>query len=315
MLNYTFDIGGTGIKCIVFENQNEIKKYHIDTKSNPNEQTKTKLIDVLEKISQVLENENREFNLAIAVPGPVDPFKKKVLADSSIIETNIDLEKYFSKFKNLKKFILYNDAKAAAYGEFIERTKKNKIENMAHLTIGTAIGCGLIINKKILDGKNFRAGEVGKMRSNIYGNEGFTVTLDTGLGALLFKHQYFTKSEKKLTGFELFEKYNSKDPLCVKLVDEWIDQLSKFIINLDFCLDLDLITLGGAISSNEQFVLMLNDAITKNKTFEWEGRKFETNTEIEDKFKISVLRNKAACYGGLALLETKLEREKLWQKN
>ncbi|ASZ08770.1 ROK family protein [Mesoplasma chauliocola] len=303
MLNYTFDIGGTGIKCIVFENDKEIKEYHVDTKSNPDQMGKTKLIEVLEKISEILNNEKQEFNLAIAVPGPVDPYKRKILAESSMCEVNINLEEYFSRFKNMKKFILHNDAKAAAYGEFLERKKTLKIENMAHLTIGTAIGCGLIINERIFDGKNFRAGEVGKMRSNIYGNDGFTVTLDTGLGTLLFKHQYFTKCETKLTGFELFEKYNNKDPLCVQLVDEWISQLSKFIINLDFCLDLDLITLGGAISSNNQFVSMLNEAISKNKSFEWEGRKFDTNEEIENKFEISLLKNKAACYGGLGLLK------------
>ncbi|AVN60693.1 ROK family protein [Mesoplasma florum] len=306
MKNYTFDIGGTGIKCIVFEDLNEISLHHLDTRNVENTKdmpTKVKFIDVLDKISEILQNEKDDFNLAIAVPGPVDASKKRVLADSSLTDINIDLVSYFSKFSNLKKFVIQNDAKAAAYGEFSERKKYMKIQNIAHLTIGTAIGCGLIINNEIFNGKNNRAGEVGKMRSNIYGNDGLTVTMETGLGTLLLKHKYITNGEVLLTGFELFENYNAGEPLIRKMVDEWIEQLSKFIINLDYILDFDLITLGGAVSSNEQFVQMLNKSIDENKVFKWQGQVLETNNEILEKFQISNLKNKAACYGGLYLLK------------
>ncbi|WP_339033335.1 ROK family protein [Spiroplasma endosymbiont of Cantharis rufa] len=59
----------------------------------------------------------------------------------------------------LKKFVLLNDAKAAALGKYNEGIKNNfKITNMVYLTIGTAIGCGIIINKKLFTDNTFQAG-------------------------------------------------------------------------------------------------------------------------------------------------------------
>ncbi|AUM62720.1 ROK family protein [Spiroplasma monobiae] len=304
MKSYTFDVGGTGTKCIVFENKKEIKNEYLTCEADVVTEffTKTRLVKVFEEISKVLDNEKEEFNVFLALPGIIDSKNKKILSPSTITEIDINIEEYFSKYKNMKKILIENDAKSAAIGEFYERNKTKKVSNMVHITIGTAIGGGIIINGKIYNGANLRAGEFGKMYSSIGNERNYSVTFDTGLGALLFKRKFLNKEEKILTGKQMFELYNEGEEIAVKMIDEWIEQIAKLIINLDYVLDFELITIGGGVSENEQFQDMIKKAISKNKEFVFQGMVMNINQEIESKFDISMLKNKAACYGGLYLL-------------
>ncbi|AUB31316.1 ROK family protein [Spiroplasma floricola] len=270
MLNITFDVGGTGTKCVIFENNKEFERRYLNYIKEETEEQKlmiqTPLVVVLEEISKVLDSFDKEFNLAISFPGIIDAKNKKILSESAISNIDLDLNKYFKKYKKLNKFIITNDAKAAVLGEYQERIKKNKsIFNMVHLTIGTALGAGIIINKKVIDGKNFQAGELGKMYSSLEKNNPSTVAIDTGLGSLLLK--YFMKTGKSISGEMLFKLFNSNDELVVQMMDEFTSHIAKLIINIDFMLDFDLVTIGGGISVNEQFINMIKNKISIHKDF------------------------------------------------
>src|SRR5690606_32637874 len=58
------------------------------------------------------------------------------------------------------KIILENDARAAAWGEKIYGGAQH-LNNYAYITLGTGIGCGIILDNKILIGDNQFAGEIG----------------------------------------------------------------------------------------------------------------------------------------------------------
>ncbi|WP_027063302.1 ROK family protein [Mesoplasma seiffertii] len=311
MLNITFDVGGTGIKVIVFEENKEIETKYLNHSNQmqigENLMLKTPLIDVLKKISEVLDNVNEEFNLAISFPGIIDTKNKKVLAPSSIINVDEDLVAYFKKYKKLKNFVIANDAKAAVIGEYQERIKKDQsITNMVHLTIGTALGAGIIINKEVVEGKSFQAGEIGKMYSSLEKNNPSVVAIDTGMGTLLLK--YWLETQTKISGEEFFELFNNHNQLAVEMMDDFTSHIAKLIINLDYMLDIDLITIGGGVSANPQFIKMIKNKITKHKDFYWNETIVYSNHHIEGKFDESILKNKAACYGGLYLLNKEKEK-------
>ncbi|ALD66476.1 ROK family protein [Spiroplasma cantharicola] len=309
MYNYCFDIGGTSTKCIIFKNNKVTKSFWINytiASSKNLEDLRTSFVDVLSEISKVLDQESEKFNLAICLPGIIDTKNKRVLSESAIKDVDIDLIKYFSKYSKLNKFVLLNDAKAAVLGEYNERIKNNsKIINMIHLTIGTAIGCGIIINRELFNGNTFQAGEIGKMYSSLNKTDPATITFDTGMGTALIK--YLMRTGKKITGEEFFELYNSNDKLVIEMMDDFTSHLAKLIINLNYILDFDLLTIGGGVSSNEQFIEMIKQKLTKHKNFYWDKKLMYTCENIESKFDVSILKNQAACYGGLYFL-TKEEK-------
>ncbi len=55
--------------------------------------------------------------------------------------------------------VVLNDASAAAYGEYLAR--KDDVQDLAYISIGTGIGAGIIIDGDILMGRNGNAHEAG----------------------------------------------------------------------------------------------------------------------------------------------------------
>jgi glucokinase len=58
---------------------------------------------------------------------------------------------------------IQNDANAAAWGGFVIELKRG-VENMAAITMGTGIGGGLVLGRRLYSGSTGSAGEIGHMR-------------------------------------------------------------------------------------------------------------------------------------------------------
>ncbi|AAT75369.1 transcriptional regulator/sugar kinase [Mesoplasma florum L1] len=303
MKYYTFDIGGTSTKYLIFEDKKVIKSGVIEYKEQMKEKgsirDKITLTKIFDEISVMLENESMDFCLGLSIPGIVDSKNQKILSDSGISETNIDIQDYFKKFKNIIKLSIENDAKSAAYGEFYFGQDQKPI-NMVHLTFGTGLGCGIIINKEIYRTINHKAGEIGKSYSNINSTES-VVVMDTSVIAILIKYKMATG--KEISGKEFFELYEKKDPLVQKLMKDWTSAVARTIIGLDYSFDFDLLTIGGGVSDNKIFQKLLFEELDLNKDFEFMGNKLSSNGQTISKVKISNLKNDAGCYGMLAILK------------
>lgn len=74
----------------------------------------------------------------------------------------VEIAKLFSSIFNCKT-ILTNDANAAAVGEMLFGAAKN-MKNFVTITLGTGLGSGVVIDKKIVYGHNGFAGEYGHIR-------------------------------------------------------------------------------------------------------------------------------------------------------
>ncbi|MEL7832673.1 ROK family protein [Fodinibius sp. Rm-B-1B1-1] len=59
-----------------------------------------------------------------------------------------------------KRVVLTNDANAATIGEMLYGAGQN-LENFISLTLGTGLGSGIVLNKKLIVGQNGHAGEIG----------------------------------------------------------------------------------------------------------------------------------------------------------
>ena len=64
--------------------------------------------------------------------------------------------------------VIDNDANAAAWGAYWLEAK-GKVKNLIGITLGTGIGSGIIINKKLYRGATGSAGEIGHMPFESHG--------------------------------------------------------------------------------------------------------------------------------------------------
>ena len=96
--------------------------------------------------------------IGIGCPGSVDS-KNGIVAFSNNLKMDhaplvAEMKKYFDKPINI-----LNDADAAAFGEYM--INGSNVDSFIFITLGTGVGGGIIINKKVYSGFNGAGGELG----------------------------------------------------------------------------------------------------------------------------------------------------------
>ena len=143
------DLGGTNIKTGLVSSYGKIiKKYEAKTQANKG--TKKVISNIIKTIDEV--KSEKVFGIGIGSPGPFDYKNGIITKPGNLPFRNVPLKKIIqTKFK-IKTF-LDNDANCFALAEAIFGQGK-KYENVVGITLGTGIGGGIVINKKIFHGRN-----------------------------------------------------------------------------------------------------------------------------------------------------------------
>jgi glucokinase len=154
------DLGGTSIKFgIVSDSGKLIKKNSMKTDAEKGPKT------VLENIKKgiytfIAEKKYKIEGIGIGCPGVVTPGKGIVENPPNLPGWDrVNVGKIISEEFNKQVFV-DNDANAAAIGELIFGNGK-KYNSFIMVTLGTGVGGGIIINKKIYHGDKGAAGEIG----------------------------------------------------------------------------------------------------------------------------------------------------------
>ena len=126
-----------------------------------------------------------------------------------------------------------NDANCFALGEYYFGKGKG-YNSMIGLAIGTGVGAGIIINKKLYAGRNCGAGEFGMVDylDKIY---------EYYCSGSFFENVY------GLNGEFVFEKAKKEDAQALKLYDELGTHLGNCIKMIMYTYDPELIILGGSV--------------------------------------------------------------------
>ena len=168
-----FDIGGT--KCAVIRAErikDEIKitakeKIATDLTVSPLEMI-DRLIDLADKICRG----QKPKLVGISCGGPLDSKKGIIISPPNLIGwINVPIVSIIKKHFGVPVY-LQNDANACALAEWKFGAGKGS-KNMVFLTFGTGLGAGLILDGKLYSGTNDNAGEVGHIRLEDDGPEGY----------------------------------------------------------------------------------------------------------------------------------------------
>lgn len=156
------DLGGTNVKIGIVSREGKIiKRISLETKAagGPNS-----VISQIQKgIKEVLsKNKLKIHGIGIGSPGIIST-KKGIVEDPPNLPGwgKVSLGKIIEKEFKIKTYV-ENDANAAAIGELIFGAGK-KFDAFVMVTLGTGVGGGIIIDKKLFRGQFGAAGEIGHM--------------------------------------------------------------------------------------------------------------------------------------------------------
>ena len=164
------DVGGTSIKgAAVMENGVILDRFTFPT--NKEEKPEEIVGRICEEIKAHMSAKHYgAVGCGIGIPGLINS-KDGIVTSSANLPTweGFNIQKFVSEQIGLPVKIT-NDANAAALGEAHFGAGK-KYENLLMITLGTGVGGGVIINKKIYDGNEGKGAELGHMVIAVNGRE------------------------------------------------------------------------------------------------------------------------------------------------
>ena len=223
------DLGGTNIRggLVSESNLSSILSQKVSASGSVDDVLK-ELFSLIDKLINSSVNA-----IGIGVPGLVDT-EHGIVYDVVNIPSwkQVPLGKLLGDRYHLPVFI-NNDANCFALGEFYFGKGRGS-DSMIGLTIGTGLGSGVIINKKLYAGRNGGAGEFGMI-------DYLDKYVEWYASGQFFKNVYKTDGEA------VFKNAKEGNKEAIGMYEEMGVHLGNAIKTILYALDIELIILGGSV--------------------------------------------------------------------
>ncbi len=272
------DIGGMSIKTGIVAIEGKILYTSVieTEKIAPSEQIK-KLADSILKLLDDNGVKRQEIvGIGVGCPGAINSKQGKVHYSSNLKWTDFPLKSLLEEYTGLKVRIA-NDADAATLGEIYFGVAK-EYDNVIMITIGTGIGGGIVIDKKLYEGTNGVVSELGHItlrngglecgcgRRGCFEQYASATALIRQTKEAMEKHknskmwEYAEGDIEKVNGKTAFLAAKCGDKYAKKVIEKYVSYLSEGI--LDYCniFRPDAFVIGGGISKEGRY---LTDKIVK----------------------------------------------------
>lgn len=307
------DVGGTGIKTgVVSEDGTIIAKKRIPTKGLTGYR---EIVEAMAKLSlETIASANLSVfdikSVGIGIPGACDDKNGVAYYCNNLYMKNAPICSEFRKHIDLPTHI-GNDANCAALGEFYAIGDET-VSDFVAVTLGTGIGGGIIINKKLYTGFNGIAGEIGHINLILggepcsCGREGCweayasatALIRDTERAAKenpsSLVAQMIAQNGGKANGIIPFEAAKMGDETGKTIIDNYIKYLGEGIINIINIFQPQIIAIGGGICNQGDALLIPLKEHVAPRTY---GAGLVPSTEII----IATLGNDAGIIGAAFL--------------
>jgi len=242
------DIGGTNIKGILLDGNKIRFKVQYPTKSKTN---KNLLLKQIFRCIEILIKKGKKIEgIGIGVAGPVDFKNQKILNPPNVTALKgLELGKLIEKKFKIKTLI-ENDGHLMTLAETIMGAGKNK-NNVVGIALGTGVGGGIVVDKKIIHGKTGTAGEIGHMTIDKYGRK-------CGCGQRGCLEAYISEGGIRKTSYEFFNKRIKSYDLQQmgkkgnrNAIESWNEigkHLGLGLANIVDILNPEIIVVGGGIA-------------------------------------------------------------------
>lgn len=302
------DIGGTLTEIALMNLQGEfLQTSQFDTqewvKKDFTEKIATEIKSIL--LSRDL-NENQILALAAGAPGITDIDSGVVIEAPSLQWMQYPLQQKLTDYFSFPVYI-ENDVNIAVLGEQWQGAARGK-DNVVLITLGTGVGCGVIVNGELYRGSRFAAGEIGYMITDknkakmnydsMFDGYGF---LENHVGGPSIVQEMKNRLKKnvfeeyasiqKWTAKEVFQLAIQGDRIAEEVVLDAIDHFSIALINVTALLNPECIVLGGGLSkSGGWFLPILQEKIQQHLP-----KQCQTEIYLTQLSQVSLLGTAALC--------------------
>lgn len=267
------DCGGTNLKLASVNELGELihsKSYPITFNEPPEK--------VIKKIAQRIKNFLKEFKIqnvksvGMGIAGEVDQKNGMVRFSPNLNWKNVHLKELLCREIHLP-ILVDNDANCAAWGAYWLDAKRD-CNHLICLTLGTGIGGGIVLNRKLYRGSTGSAGEIGHTSIQFNGRScrcgsfgclesmvgawGLVQTAQEGLSkgsTTILKKMLQSSSKKELDPELIALAANRGDSYCQQL---WKDAGEILGCALSNCVNIfnpDRIVLSGGVSKAGSLIL------------------------------------------------------------
>ena len=310
-MKYLFgiDIGGTTVKCGLFTEDGKLTdKWEIPT--DRTDKGANILRDVVKAIRDTAAEKKIEekdiIGIGMGVPGPV-------LADGTVNYCpNLGWE-----IVNVKKVMaemisvpvaVGNDANVAALGEAVFGGGRG-YDSILMVTLGTGVGGGLVINRKIVCGSNGAAAEIGHIIVNPEetavcgcGGHGHLEQYASATGIVrLAKKKLLDETLEStlrtfvpLTAKDIFDEAKKGDKVAIELTEELGKYLALALTHVAAVADPQAFVIGGGVS---------RAGVILTETIERHYNENILRALKGKKFMLAELGNDAGIYGAMSMIE------------
>lgn len=210
-------------------------------------------------------------HVGIGVPSTLDPVNRHVVFANNLGWVDKDVLAEFAKHCSVPTYIA-NDADCAAYGEAVAGAARD-YTNVLMLTLGTGVGGGIIMNKKIFLGGNGHGSEPGHTTIVMDGEQctcgrrgcleayaSVTALIRDTIRAMEADHDSLMWEScggdtSKVDGRTSFEAAKLGDASAKKVVDNYIHYLAVGISSFVTLLRPEVVILGGGVCNQGEYLL------------------------------------------------------------
>ncbi len=299
MYRLGIDLGGTNIVAgVVDENYKVIGKGKLKTNaSRPAEEI---VDDMANAVFAAIENagikKDEVISAGVGAPGSVDPVKGIVKYTNNLNFNNLELCRML-KERTGYEFYIENDANAAAYGEFLAGAGKGTKEFVA-ITLGTGVGGGIIIDRKIFSGSNYAGGELGHTVIEMDGEPctcGRRGCFEAYASATALIRQTKKAMKEDLNslmwkicggnidnanGLTAFDAWRRGDASATKVVNTYFKYISVGITNIINIFQPELVCVGGGISGEKENLTRPVNQLVKKEVYGGTDKDFVVTAEL-----------------------------------
>ena len=269
------DLGATKIESVLLDDKGS--ELHRSRKISPKSYKET-IKSITDSVNSIEKKFTKNLNVGVCHPG------------STNLDTGFIQNSYNSPWLNDMKFsddiskslnrkvLCENDANCFALSEALDGAGKH-YKIVYGIIIGSGVGGGLVIDKKIVSGPNGVAGEWGhnQITHLIAKKENFESTnlregeIESFMSGLSLAKKFNKKFKKNLKTNEIFDLYRKHDLDAEDLIDNFKVNLAMSLANIINILDPDCFVFGGGVSNEIDFLSDIESIVRKYVT----GREYE----------------------------------------
>lgn len=207
--------------------------------------------------------------VGVGCPGAVDYSSGTVVHLTNIRMDHFDLAAEFRKTFDVPVYV-ENDANCAALGEYVANGRG--AESFVLVTLGTGVGCGIVLGGKLFRGFNGAASEAGHMTLVVGGEHcncgkdgcweayASVTALIRQTKAAMEAHPESlmnedAKNRGKISGRTAFECARAGDAAAAEVVRMYARYVAEGIVSLENILQPEIISVGGGISREGEYLL------------------------------------------------------------